>query len=75
MLSHTDEENDEDANVEMNVEMNSDDEADDFEKGTVEQDENEPRFDSILSFFIKIIHAINTLTSTMHYAVNIWRTR
>jgi hypothetical protein len=48
MLSHTDKENDEDANVEMDVEMNSDDEADDLEEGTVEQDENEPWFDSIL---------------------------
>jgi hypothetical protein len=48
MLSHTDEENDEDANVEMDVEVNSDDEADDLEEGTVEQDENEPWFNSIL---------------------------
>ncbi len=30
------------------VEVNSDDEADDLEEDTVEQDENEPRFDSIL---------------------------
>jgi hypothetical protein len=57
-LSHTDEENDEDANVEMDVEGNSDDEADDLEEGTVEQDENEPWFDSVLQFFIKIIHVI-----------------
>ena len=48
MLPHTDEENDEDTNVEMDVEVNSDDEADDLEEGTVEQDENEPWFNSIL---------------------------
>ncbi len=48
MLSHTDEENDEDVNVEMDVELNSDDETDDLEEDTVEQDENELWFDSIL---------------------------
>ncbi len=72
MLSHTDEENDEDANVEMDVEVNSDDEADDLEEGTVEQDRDEPWFGNILYFFIKIIHVINTMTLTMHYAVIIW---
>jgi hypothetical protein len=47
MLSHTSEENGDD-NVEMDVEVDSDDDADDLEEGTMEQDENEPRFDSIL---------------------------
>jgi hypothetical protein len=32
----------------MDVEVDSDDEADDLEEGTMEQDENEPWFDSIL---------------------------
>jgi hypothetical protein len=45
-LSHTGEENDDD-NVEMDVEVESDDEADDLEEGTMEQDENDPRIDSI----------------------------
>jgi hypothetical protein len=47
MLSHTGEENGDD-NVEMDMEVDSDDEADDLEEGTMEQDENEPWFDSIL---------------------------
>jgi hypothetical protein len=47
-LSHTGEENgDDDDNVEMDMEVDSDDEADDLEEGTMEQDENEPWFDSI----------------------------
>jgi hypothetical protein len=46
-LSHTGEEIG-DANVEMDVEVDSDNEADDLEKGTMEEDENEPWFDSIL---------------------------
>jgi hypothetical protein len=37
-----------DDNVEMDVEVDSDDEADDLDEGTMEQDENEPWFDSIL---------------------------
>jgi hypothetical protein len=47
MLSHTGEENGDD-NVKMEVEVDSDDKADDLEEGTMEQDENENRFDSIL---------------------------
>ena len=46
-LSHTGEDNG-DENVEMDVEVDSDDEADDLEEGTMEEDENEPRFDSML---------------------------
>jgi hypothetical protein len=46
-LSHTGEENSDD-NVEMDVEVDLDDEADDLDEGTMEQDENEPQFDSIL---------------------------
>jgi len=34
--------------VEVDVRVGYDDEADDLEEGTVEQDENEPHFDSIL---------------------------
>ncbi len=47
MLSHTGEENG-DTNVKMDVEVDSDDEADDLEEGTMEEDENEPWFNSIL---------------------------
>jgi hypothetical protein len=46
-LSHTGEENGYD-NDETDVEVDSDDEADDLEEGTMEQDKNEPWFDSIL---------------------------
>ncbi len=46
-LSHTGEENG-DANIEMDVEVDSDDEADDLKEGTMEEDENEPWFNSIL---------------------------
>ncbi len=70
-LSHTGEENGDD-NVDMDVEVDSDKEVNDLEEGTMEQDENEPRFDSILQIFIIIIHVINTMTLTMHYAVNFW---
>jgi hypothetical protein len=37
-----------DENVETDMGIDSDDEDDDLEEGTMEQDENEPRFDSIL---------------------------
>ncbi len=47
MLSHTGEVNG-DVNVEMDVEVDSDDEADDLEEGAMEEDENEPWFNSIL---------------------------
>jgi hypothetical protein len=70
-LSHTGKENG-DANVVIDMEVDSDDEADDLEEGNMEEDENEPRFNSISEFFIKIIHVINTLTLTMHYSVIIW---
>jgi hypothetical protein len=46
-LSRTGEENG-DVNVEMDVKVDSGDEADDLEEGTMEEDENEPRFDSML---------------------------
>jgi hypothetical protein len=46
-LSHTGKENC-DANIEMDAEVDSDDEVDDFEEGTMEEDENKPRFNSIL---------------------------
>ncbi len=46
-LSHTGEENG-DENVDINMEKDSDDEADDLKEGTMEEDENEPWFDSIL---------------------------
>jgi hypothetical protein len=46
-LSHTGEEYG-DENVEMDVEVDSDDEADDLEEGTMDEDENESWFDSIL---------------------------
>jgi hypothetical protein len=46
-LSHTGEENNGE-NVEIDMEVGSDDEADDLKEGTVEQDENEPRFNLIL---------------------------
>ena len=46
-LSHTGEENGDDK-IEMDMGVDSDDETDDLEEGTMEQDENEPWFDSIL---------------------------
>ncbi len=37
-----------DENVETDMGIHPDDEDDDLEEGTTEQDDNEPRFDSIL---------------------------
>ncbi len=49
-------------NVEIDVGVDSDDEDDDLEEGTVEYDENEPRFDLILRYYT------HTLTNTLSLA-------
>jgi hypothetical protein len=71
ILSPAGEENDGD-NVYIDLEVSSNDEANDLKEDTVEQDGNEPQFNSILDFFFKIINFLNTLTLTLHSTVNIW---